>query len=130
MTPNDIIEHLDTRAAETIDHILKTHPEPFQAVWDGLKPYEVRRCDDRDFVVGQSILLLEWVPDRDLTEGGIRARNEILTAFGAATEHPGYTGRSIACEISYLTPGGEWGLPRELCVFGLCNLQRDEGPHR
>jgi hypothetical protein len=42
------------------DHELKTWPLYFAAVIDGRKRFEYRACTDRDFAVGQLLLLREW----------------------------------------------------------------------
>ena len=39
-------------------HVLKTDPEPFQASWDRLKPFEIRN-DDRKFKQGDDVTLRE-----------------------------------------------------------------------
>ena len=75
------------------DHYLKIWPEPFAAVLDGRKRFEVRR-DDRGYAVGDVLHLREWVPDR-----------------GA------YTGRVQTRTVSYIARG--WGLPEMMCVMGL-----------
>jgi len=82
--------------SELTTHDLKTWPEPFQAILDGRKAFEVRRCDDRIFSVGDRLRLREWSP---LTRD--------------------YTGRETTTTITYMVPGGAWGLPPELCVLGI-----------
>lgn len=92
-------------------HELKTWPGPFAAILDGRKTYEIRKAD-RDFQVGDRLVLNEWHPLH------------------------GYTGRGTDRVISYITRGGEWGLPVELCVLGLAvageptDTQRDAGRWR
>lgn len=49
-------------------HELKCWPEPFEAMARGLKFFEYRR-DDRGFVVGDALLLREWLPERELYSG-------------------------------------------------------------
>ncbi len=81
-------------------HELKTHPEPFAALLDGRKRHEIRRAD-RPFAVGDVLVLREWKPQvkRSLTGK--------------------YTGRTLTCRVTYLTPGGAWGLPDKLCVMSV-----------
>ncbi len=45
-------------------HELKTWQEPFQAIWDDLKSFEFRR-NDRDFKVGDVLMLKEFIPMHD-----------------------------------------------------------------
>lgn len=82
-------------------HRLKTWPEPFAAVVDGRKRYEVRH-DDRGFAVGDLLVLEEWEP--------------------SPTAHHiplGYTGRKTSARVAYMTPGGLFGLPVGMCVMSL-----------
>ncbi len=76
-------------------HVLKTWPEPFQATLDGRKNYELRK-NDRDFRVGDALILNEWDPTTGV-----------------------FTGRWIVVEITYMTPGGTWGLPDDLCILSI-----------
>lgn len=84
---------------DPIEHELKTWPRPFQAVWDDLKPFEIRK-DDRDFQVGDTLMLREFVPCVNGCCGS-------------------YTGRSKRHEITYLVRGPEWGIPFGLVVLGM-----------
>ena len=76
-------------------HEFKTWPMPFWALSRGVKTYEIRK-DDRDFRVGDLLRLREW---SQISED--------------------YTGCEIVARISYKTPGGEWGLPMDVCVLGI-----------
>lgn len=76
-------------------HELKTWPVPFEAVASGFKHHEVRR-PDRDFHVGDRLLLREWRPDTGE-----------------------YTGRELIVGVSYMTRAGEWGLPDDVCVMSI-----------
>lgn len=67
-------------------HRIKTLPEYFQAVLEGRKPFEIRK-NDRDFKVGDLLILEEW-----------------------SSEEPslgGYTGRVTSREVVYITDFGQ-----------------------
>jgi hypothetical protein len=91
---------------------LKCHPSSFNAVLSGAKPYEIRR-NDRDYCVGDWLVLCEWDPSKD----------SVLR----------YTRRIVAAEVKYMSHGGQWGLPIDLCVLAipamvvLCAYARDVG---
>ena len=76
-------------------HDLKTWPEVFNALMSRAKKHDIR-VNDRDFRVGDELLLREWNPETET-----------------------YTFRYIMAEITYITPGGEWGIPENLCVMSL-----------
>jgi len=76
-------------------HELKTHPQPYFDVFTGEKPYEIRK-NDRGYAVGDWLLLKQWEP-------------VLLT----------YSGKQLWAYVTHLTPGGQWGLPAELCVLGI-----------
>lgn len=67
-------------------HTLKTWPGVFDSLLTRAKSFEVRK-DDRDFGVGDTLILREWDPD----EGD-------------------YTGRKMRALITYLLPGGQFGI--------------------
>ena len=67
-------------------HILKTWPVVFDALLTRAKSFEVRK-DDRDFAVGDMLELREW--DNEIEE---------------------YTGRSMRALVTYLLPGGLFGI--------------------
>lgn len=60
---------------------LKVWPEHFEAVRSGAKKFEIRRAD-RDYRVGQTLVLREWAP-----------------------EERDFTGRHIRVEVTHLLPG-------------------------
>ena len=78
-----------------MNQYLKTHPEPFQAVADGVKTFEFRN-NDRRFRVGDILYLQEWDPVK-----GER------------------TGREQIREVTYVLPGGAYGVPDGFCVLGM-----------
>ena len=75
-------------------HHLRTLPEYFEAVRDGIKRFEIRK-DDRDFEQGDAIILDEWDGKK-------------------------YTGRHIRIEeIRYILRNcPEYGLMEGYCILG------------
>jgi hypothetical protein len=85
-------------------HTLKTWPEYFDAVADGSKPFDVRRAD-RDFAVGDVLLLQRWEPERgDYTRDG--------------SGHPA----TISQRVTYVLPGGQFGIAPGFVVMGVQNV--------
>lgn len=62
-----------------MNHKLKIQPEYFKEVCTGMKSFEIRR-NDRDFKVGDKLLLQEYLPDSE-----------------------SYTGRVVERKITYIT---------------------------
>lgn len=80
---------------DKVDHILKTDPEYFQNIVDGIKKFEIRK-NDRNFQVGDYILLFEYDRQNDV-----------------------FSNRYLLIQISYLlTNVPEFGLYDGYCVFG------------
>lgn len=79
--------------------ILKCRPEYFEAVRSGKKTFEIRK-NDRDFRVGDTLLLQEWDPDTET-----------------------YTNRSIAVKVTYVLKGDEgiahMGLEEGYALLGI-----------
>lgn len=80
-------------------HHLKTWPFPFNDVVAGLKPFEYRPFD-RDFRVGDTLVLEKWDPDTKV-----------------------YRGASVDREVTYVLPGGTFGVPEGYCVLGLKEIR-------
>ncbi len=77
-------------------HELKTWPDYFFRVFAGQKKFEVRK-NDRDFQIGDTLLLKEYDPVKDE-----------------------YTGREALREVSYILHGtGEFGIEHGYCVMSL-----------
>lgn len=84
-------------------HELKTWPEYFTNVADGKKTFEIRE-NDRDFAVGDHLLLREWEPDTQL-----------------------YSGRSCEVLVTHMmTASGRLcvQLPKGFCVMSICLWDR------
>ncbi len=76
-------------------HELKCWPESYRAISAETKTHEVRKFD-RDFKVGDLILLREWEPSTSK-----------------------YTGWSMVVKITYITPPGKFGLPDDVGVLSI-----------
>lgn len=79
-------------------HRLKAHSRFYQAVIDGLKPFEVRR-NDRDFQVGDILLLCEYEPE--------------------LPEEDGYTGREQKVSVTFILKDSVFGIKPGYCVMGI-----------
>ena len=77
------------------NHELKTWPEFFQAILDGRKKHEIRQAD-RPFAVGDTLHLREWDPETHI-----------------------YSGRDLKVTVTYITPGGQWGVAPDMCVMSI-----------
>jgi hypothetical protein len=80
------------------NHELKCDPEPFQALYDGRKNFEVRKCDDRTFSAGDTLFLREF--------------NQI---------NGQYTGRHLTKQVTYMVRGPHWGLPENVVVMSVAS---------
>lgn len=98
------IQDVDLSKQETPVHDLKCWPEAFNGLWEGRKLFEIRR-NDRDFHVGDTLKLREYLVVRET-----------------------YSGRIIRATVTWMTPGGQWGLPKDICVMSLkiLSLEKQE----
>lgn len=80
-------------------HELKTWPEPFEAIWIGDKHHEVR-VDDRNYDVGDELLLREYDPDLKK-----------------------YLGREIYVFVTHITRAPF--LPAGLCVMSIQHIREN-----
>lgn len=87
------VEHKGGAVMQT--HILKTDPEAFEAVFMGVKTYELRFAD-RCFRVGDSLVLKET-----------RYSGVSMKSWGAQLE---YTGREYMTKIKHILRGPTYGL--------------------
>ena len=84
-------------------HELKAWRSYFEALWDGRKPFELRR-NDREFRPGDRLVVREF--DNSPSGGG-------------------YMGRHIEAEVSYVLVNCEsFGLMEGYAILGLKNIIR------
>ena len=77
-----------------MNHQLKILPSYFQLVWDGKKPFELRK-DDRGYGIGDVLILNEWSNGK-------------------------YTGRAIRAKVTcVLRDCEEYGLQDGFCIMGI-----------
>jgi hypothetical protein len=69
-------------------HELKTWPKYFAAIRSGAKKFEIRR-NDRDFAIGDTLILQEFDPDLDAYTGQVETRmiSFLLTEEGLGVIH-------------------------------------------
>jgi len=84
--------------ARTRTHELQLWTPCFTAVAAGTKPFDVRE-NDHDFQVGDALLIREYDPDTS-----------------------SYSGRTLLRWVSYVMPGGAFGVEDGWCVLGLGNV--------
>lgn len=75
-------------------HELKTWPKYFSRIVEGSKTFEVRK-NDRDFQVGDELVLMEFDPENNI-----------------------YTGKSHKVTVSYILHGGDFGVKEGFVVMG------------
>jgi len=83
-------------------HRLKILPAPFAAVRDGTKTHEIRSIKDRQFKVGDVLILREWNPG---TESYTRRKCEVL--------------------VTYMSEWPVWGLPTDIVVMSIVKISRE-----
>jgi len=77
---NNSSTHLSSRERSTSVHYLKCWPQFFDEIASGRKKHDLRRADDRNFKVGDTLVLEEYDPEREA-----------------------FTGRSLMVEVTYIT---------------------------
>lgn len=94
MTNDDVTNSIEGFLHQGV-HNLKTWTEQFNAICNGHKTHEVRK-NDRGFKVGDILHLHEWDPQTEK-----------------------YTGRWTSVRVNYISEGGSFGLPSDLCVMSI-----------
>lgn len=78
-----------------MNHELKVRSEYYQAIANKIKTFEVRK-NDRDFKVGDYLILEEWDP-----------------------ETKKYTGNRMDASIDYILRDGEFGIKKDYVVMSI-----------
>lgn len=104
-------------------HELKTWTEPFVHVVAGYKTHEARK-NDRDFRVGDKLVLLEFIAC-GTCDGSGRLLHGGEHRKCCPAPHGAYTGKKVCVRVTYITPGGAFGLPEELCVMSIRLIASD-----
>lgn len=94
----------------TYVHELKTDHEPFEAVFSGAKTHEIRSGADRDFKVGDTLILRET-----------RYSHDEMRVDGRPLE---YTGRTVERIVTHIQSG--YGLPFGIVVMSLARRTSNE----
>lgn len=92
-------------------HHLKTWPSDYDAVRSGRCAFEYRR-NDRDFCVGDEIVLEEWDPEK----------RQPFPGPGGGTVKGTRTGRQLRAYISYILQGRR-GVPEGYSVLALRDVE-------
>jgi hypothetical protein len=96
------------------DHDLRIDPEPFEAIRDGRKRFEIRFEDRvRSFHVGDRVLLREYTFDTYDGE---------MTGFGRLVTGR-YTDRLLLAVITYLIRGPRYGLPLNMAILSIDKVE-------
>ena len=74
-------------------HDLKCWPEFFELAWQGLKHFEIR-LNDRDYQVGDTLVLREWSKTTQ-SYTGRRVRRKITYLYEGEMTAPGYCVLSV-----------------------------------
>ena len=95
-------------------HEMKCWPEPFAALRNGTKTFELRR-DDRGFATGDALVIYEWVPGPELHRGDYRRK----TPAGPRQD-------PLRLRVTYVLHGGRFGLPEGLVVMSVVMVESDD----
>lgn len=84
-------------------HTLKIVPGYYDAVRNGIKPFEIRK-NDRDYKVGDTLRLREYNPDLETDVDAER-----------------FTGRDVRAAVTYIITHDMFpnGIPEGYCVMGI-----------
>lgn len=109
-------------------HELRSWPEYFAPVWEGVKTVEIRQ-DDRGFSIGDLIWLREWDPKIEVTppiapddDRRYTGRDLLVRVRHITYDHPGLVKSYVALSVEYVrlvpVPAAEYRL-NEILRYGL-----------
>jgi hypothetical protein len=93
-----------------MEHDLKTWPGPFEAVKSGAKKFEARSNLDRDFNVGDVLVLRKWDPGVD---------DGVFVAPDGTHWRTLISADTIRARVTYILHGGRFGLNPGVCVMSI-----------
>ncbi len=96
-------------------HTLKTWPEPWRAVREGRKTFEVR-IDDRGYMVGDVLLLQLFDPG---VERAGRRSGRYCNEDGSPLMIDQHVPAEIRKRVTYVLHGGRFGVDMHWVVLGL-----------
>jgi hypothetical protein len=101
-------------------HELKTDPEVFTHVYNGLKDFEIRK-NDRNFQESDTLILRE-------TKHSGRSMKEPAGLSVGEKKPLVYTGREIECEVNYILHGPIYGLMDGWVIMGIEVMKHSSTP--
>lgn len=81
-------------------HDLKSWPEFFKASLEGIKKFELRK-NDRDFKVGDQLVLWEYIPETDTRTGRIIVNEIVYVLTEGPWLQPGYCALGLKSEFEF-----------------------------
>lgn len=109
-----------------MDHNLKCIPEFFSVVCSGLKSFEVR-YNDREFKVGDTLCLQEFIPCANCNGTGRVWDNGDMTDCYCKPPHGTYTEEEITVEVTYILDGGRFGIDEKYVVMAIKLISYPQG---
>jgi hypothetical protein len=96
----------ELRSRDGVTHRLKCWPEFFEPIKAGNKTHDLRRSDDREFHIGDRLLLEEYDPEKH-----------------------SYTGRALVVQVTYITSSdlpcalSKDALHPDFCILSIALVQ-------
>ena len=117
--PASVIKQYDALSVQAFRHTLKSQPEFFGPIKAGLQCFDVRQ-NDRDFQIGDEILLREFAPCAKCGGLGHYSGKDRKMPCHCKQPHGDYTGQECLVRIKYILFGGDRRvIIANWCVLGL-----------